>query len=142
MRLLLHLLVIDTLRTNINDARPKLKSISGPNETAAAVVNLLSIVELVLTHLEFTSDALQTETDAEIAAVKEKYRSIKDQYETVILKSDLTPYPAKYALYIIYTRMYPKLKKTLADCFKKGFHGETRFIDSKENTAQARVAVK
>ena len=96
----------------------------------------------MLTHLEFTSEALQTDTDAEIAALKEKYVSIKDQYETMILKSDLTPYPAKYALYVIYTRMHPKLRKTLADCFKKGFHGEIRFIDSKENIAQARIAVR
>ena len=123
-------------------ARVKLEPFTEVNDTMVELISLLTSVERILMHFEFTLAALKTNTQDEMTALKEKFSLIKENYEKVGSSDDLTPVPAKYAVYVIYTKFYPKLKKTLDEAFQKGSHGETKVLNTRDVIIQAKVAVR
>ena len=112
------------------------------NPHVEEIIRLLNAAEDLQQHFEFTIELMNTKADEEVPALKEKFRFIKDRYPTVHSKHDLTQLPVKYAVVIMYEKMFLEFKKTTTKCFTKSANGEIGLIKSAETMAWIKIVVR
>ena len=133
--------VISGLSKEIVKTKTWLDFFSEKSHTLVEMHHLLNLAETLQKHLEFILQFLDAKSDEEIASIKERFYMVKETYKDVHSRGDLTPLPLKYAMLIIYDKMYVELSKTVARCFKKGVHGEVQFKNSVENLTWIKILV-
>ena len=112
------------------------------DEDVMYILRLANSMDLLKLHLQFTVAVINTSSDQEIIALKEgKFSLIKDKYEMVRTKEDLSPVPAKYAAAMMHDKIIAELEKTLEKCFNKNKKGYLELINKEDNLARIRVTV-
>ena len=134
-------LAITALEAQIHPAKVQLDSFSQTRDTIVELLKLADSVQRVIMNFEFTLAVLNASTQDEVTALKTKFSVIAEDYQNVSTKEDLTPVPAKYAIYVVINKLCPKLKKTLDEAFKKGAHGEIKIVETRETLVHAQITV-
>ena len=133
--------MIRDLKTEIEIAKSSVEPADESDEVAQAVLELLGVVELFKTHLEFTLEVRQSNSKKEVKAIKEKYSNIKDLYENVKSKEDFAPLVTKTALATFHDKLLLVLDQVLKRCFKKEGNAGLKLIKEEDDYAMVKILV-
>lgn len=105
------------------------------------MAEMLKGADLMQAHFEFTLAMLETTSEEEMSAVKEKYSSISTSYEIIKTKEDLTVIPAKHVAAILHSSIVLEFTSVLKRCFRKRWNGKLEMVKNEENSAWMTVMV-
>jgi len=127
--------IITVLNNEIAAARSILESCRKEDEAVAQMTEMLKGADLMQTHFEFTLAMLETTSEEEMSALKEKYSSIRESYETIKTKEDVTVVPVKHVAAILHSSVVLEFAAVLKRCFRKRWYGRSEIVKNEENSA-------
>ena len=136
------LLVNKDLKGEVQVNKEQLAACNEQNYMKDELTKLISIVEQMSIHFDFTLAIIASKSEEEVEQIKERFASINKQYENVKSKDNLSPYAAKAALGIFHDKMLLELKRVSKKCFIKVKKGsETRLVQKDDNLALIQIMV-
>jgi len=130
--------IIKILKDEVSETRKHLLAVEDPKEDTQEFIKMIEVVELLVSHFEFTLEVLNSESEKEVQEIKKKYNQISEVYDQVKTKDDMSPVPAKYVVVLYHDKMIVELLKVLKRCFKIR-HGEVKFLKTHDNLAKISI---
>lgn len=120
-----------------------IRALKDVDDDVMHILSVVSAMDLLKMHLEFTMAVLESNSEEEVIVLKDnKFALIREKYDHVKSKKDLSPVPAKYAVAMMHDKVVAELKKVLKKLFKKNKFGEIELLNKEDNLARIRVIVK
>ncbi len=115
---------------------------SEKDEFIQSLNNLLTTVELMQMHLEFTMACVQTESQDEFDEVKKKFSVLQEPYKMLDSKEKIAKLATQIGLATFHDKILLELNRILMKCFKTSKKGTVSMIKSEDNFGLVKIIVR
>jgi len=134
--------LIQYVKTHILELKAYLESFTNPDQAEAKnLLRLLQVFEKLLLHLEFSNEVLKCASDEEIKPLKERFPSIKDDYEKIQSREDLNFNVLLYTLDFLRNILLEEYVMRMNNCFKRDKDNKYEFQQSEINSAWIEIMI-
>jgi len=132
--------IIQVLKSQAALCLDHLSHCSDKSEGLTEIINLMHVAEILQKHFEFTLGLLQTNSEEEVEALKQRFEAIRSEYEGIRSKEDVAIVPAKYVVILFHDKLVVELTRILKQCFKKSWtSGNIQLIKDHDNISKVKI---